>query len=139
MTRLLFCGEDQAFTLLEDPAPAGELAAAINAGRCRLAFPPGNGPWQATCQGSLVIVTPLGPPIEPLAAILPSPSPRQRQVLQLLAEGQPPKEIAFYLRVSMRTVTNHIRGLMVKLQAQTSQQLVARAVALGLYSPTLPE
>ena len=134
MTRILFCDENRAFTVLEDPKPADELAAAINAGRCRLAFPPGNGPWWATLQGDLVIVTPgyaLSPVTGGRAPVL---TLRQRQVLAMLAEGKTQKEIASRLGIDVRTVSNHTHRLIDKFQVATSEQLVGRAVGMGVVS-----
>jgi DNA-binding CsgD family transcriptional regulator len=134
MTRILFCDENRAFTVLENPRPADELAAAINAGRWRLAFPPGNGPWWATLQGDLVIVTPgfAAPPA--VGGRMPVMTLRQRQVLALLAAGKTPKEIAAGLGISARTVSSHTQKLLDKFQVSTSAQLVGRAVGLGVIS-----
>ncbi len=136
MTRILFCSEGKAFTFLEDAASPSDLVKAINSGRCRLAFPPGNGPWWATRQGDLVIVT-AGVP--PMVEEVPHLSPRLRQVLLFLVEGLATKEIALRLELSPRTVNHYVVELQHLLQARTSHQLVGRAVALGLCRPSLPE
>jgi DNA-binding CsgD family transcriptional regulator len=136
MTRILFCDDSRAFTVLESASPAEELAAAINAGRCRLAFPPGNGPWWATLQGDLVVVTPGYAPLPPAAAggLIPRMTHRQRQVLAMLAGGKTQKEIAVWLGIDARTVSNHVQRLNRKFEVSTSQQLVGRAVGLGVIS-----
>jgi len=57
---------------------------------------------------------------------------RQREVLQLLAEGRPVKEIAFTLRVSPRTVEFHKYRIMEELGARSVAELVRSAMALGI-------
>jgi DNA-binding NarL/FixJ family response regulator len=57
---------------------------------------------------------------------------RQREVLQLLAEGRVMKEVAALLRVTPRTVAFHKYAIMRQLGVKTSAELVRRAVKLGL-------
>jgi DNA-binding CsgD family transcriptional regulator len=64
-------------------------------------------------------------------------SPRQRQVLALMAEGHGDGQIARRLGVSMRTVRAYTAGLRERLGAANREQLLARAVALGLVRPSL--
>jgi DNA-binding NarL/FixJ family response regulator len=59
-------------------------------------------------------------------------SPRQREVLQLLAEGKSAKEIAAILQVSTRTVEFHKYRMMDQLRIKTSAELVQYAVKHGL-------
>jgi len=58
----------------------------------------------------------------------PEPTPRQRQVIQLLAEGRSMKEIADLLKITMRTVASHKYRVMEVLQIKTSAELVRYAV-----------
>jgi len=60
---------------------------------------------------------------------------RQREVLQLLAEGRPMKEVAAVLGVSVRTVAFHKYGIMRRLGVSNSAGLVQHAVRLGLIRP----
>jgi DNA-binding NarL/FixJ family response regulator len=60
---------------------------------------------------------------------------RQREVLQLLAEGRVMKEVAAVLRVKPRTVAFHKYTIMHKLGVETNAELVQRAVRLGLVKP----
>jgi DNA-binding NarL/FixJ family response regulator len=55
-------------------------------------------------------------------------TPRQREVLQLLAEGRSMKEIAALLEISPRTVAFHKYEMMVQLNVKTSAELVQYAV-----------
>ena len=63
------------------------------------------------------------------AAIL---TPRQREVLQLLAEGKSAKEVAADLNISPRTVEFHKYQMMETLEIRTSAELVYFAVKHGL-------
>lgn len=61
-------------------------------------------------------------------------SPRQREVLQLLAEGKSAKEIGAILGISARTVETHKYKMMDDLGLKTSAQLVQHAIRHGLVS-----
>jgi DNA-binding NarL/FixJ family response regulator len=65
------------------------------------------------------------PPIEPL-------TPRQREVLQLIAEGRTNKEIADVLQISVKTVETHRMQLMQRLGIHDLAGLVRYAVRSGL-------
>lgn len=54
-------------------------------------------------------------------------SPRQREVLALLADGMRAREIGVRLGLSEATVRNHIRGVLRKLECHSQLQAVARA------------
>ncbi len=62
-------------------------------------------------------------------------TPRQREVLQLVAEGRSAKEIAGLLRISRRTAEFHKARLMEALGLQTTAELVQYALRVGLISP----
>lgn len=59
-------------------------------------------------------------------------TPRQREILQLLAEGKSAKEIGAILGISSRTVETHKYQMMDVLGLKTSAQLVHHALKLGL-------
>jgi len=61
-------------------------------------------------------------------------SDRERQVLQLLAEGNSTKEVAFKLHVSVKTVESHRQNIMNKLGIRTLAGLTKFAVREGLTS-----
>ncbi|MEJ2476583.1 MAG: response regulator transcription factor [Desulfobacterales bacterium] len=61
-------------------------------------------------------------------------SPRQREVLQLIAEGKSIKEVAATLRISSRTVEFHKYRIMEQLNIKTSAELVQYAVKHGIIS-----
>ena len=59
-------------------------------------------------------------------------SPREREVLRLLALGHTNQEIARTLAISVRTVETHRTRIMRKLGAETRADLVGYALAEGL-------
>ena len=59
-------------------------------------------------------------------------TPRQREVLQLIAEGKSPKEIATILKVSTRTVEFHKYRIMEVVGARTIAELTRYAVTHGI-------
>lgn len=59
-------------------------------------------------------------------------SSREREVLQLLAEGNSVKETAYKLGVSAKTVETHRRHIMEKLQISNSSDIVKYALREGL-------
>jgi len=61
-------------------------------------------------------------------------SPRQREVLQLIAEGQSSKEIARRLDLSVKTVDTHRSQLMRQLDIHEVAGLVRYAMRIGLVS-----
>ncbi|MFN0156406.1 MAG: response regulator [Gaiella sp.] len=63
---------------------------------------------------------------------VPSLTPRERQVLRLLADGMRNEQIGKELFISPDTVRTHIRKAMDKLQADTRTQAVATALRQSL-------
>jgi DNA-binding NarL/FixJ family response regulator len=61
-------------------------------------------------------------------------TPRQREVLQLVAEGRTMKEVASILNISVRTVESHKYEMMEALGVQTNAELVQYAIKIGLVS-----
>ena len=57
---------------------------------------------------------------------------RQREVLQLLAEGKSMKEVAAILELTPRTVAFHKYRMMDQLRLKTSAELVKFAVQQGV-------
>jgi DNA-binding NarL/FixJ family response regulator len=64
----------------------------------------------------------------------PALSGREKEVLQLLAEGKSTKEIAAILRVGAKTVETHRRQIMLKLQLDSVAELTKYAIREGLTS-----
>src|SRR5688572_20125428 len=65
---------------------------------------------------------------DPLAAL----TPRQREILQLLAAGKSAKEIAAALGLSARTVEFHKYAMMESLRIENSAELIRFAIKHGL-------
>jgi DNA-binding NarL/FixJ family response regulator len=60
---------------------------------------------------------------------------REREILQLIAEGQTTKEIAWRLGLSVKTVESHRINLMRKLDIHEMATLVRYAIRRGLTRP----
>jgi len=58
-------------------------------------------------------------------------SPREREVLKLVAEGKSNKEIADLLFISSRTVENHRANIMTKLKMNKTADLIRYALQKG--------
>jgi two-component system, NarL family, response regulator NreC len=67
-------------------------------------------------------------PLDPLTA-------RERQVLQLIAEGKTTKEVSSILGVSVKTGESHRTSLMSKLDLHSTAELVRYAIRSGLVAP----
>lgn len=121
LTRALEAG---AFGYVLKHAAAGELVSAI----------------QAVLRGELFISPELR--TAPVAELLDETrrhvkhvielTQRQKEVLQLLAEGKSAKEIGALLEISPRTVETHKYKMMDDLGAKTTAQLVQHAIRMGL-------
>ena len=62
---------------------------------------------------------------------LESLTPRQREILQLIAKGQNTKQIALSLNISVKTVETHRTQLMDRLQIHNIAGLVVYAIRNG--------
>jgi DNA-binding NarL/FixJ family response regulator len=76
----------------------------------------------------LSLLTPSGRPPRASAQL----TDRQRQVLQLIAEGRSNKEIASLLRVSVKTIEFHRTRIMTKLGVHTAAELATFAMREGI-------
>jgi DNA-binding NarL/FixJ family response regulator len=59
-------------------------------------------------------------------------TPREREVLQLIAEGKSAKQAAFQLNVSVKTVETHRKHIMEKLDIFTVAELTKYAIRAGV-------
>ncbi len=78
--------------------------------------------------------SPSGAPGEVNVGFAQALSARQREVLQLVAEGKATKEIASILNVSVKTVEFHKTRIMKELRLRTAAELTKYAIAAGLTS-----
>lgn len=62
-------------------------------------------------------------------------TPRQREILQLIAEGHSSKQIAHRLEASVKTIESHRASLMERLDIHDIAGLVRYAIRQGLVSP----
>lgn len=62
-------------------------------------------------------------------------TPRQREVLQLFAEGRSAKEVAYSLHISTRTAENHKARIMKLLGLSTTADLVQYALRHQIIAP----
>lgn len=60
-------------------------------------------------------------------------TPREVEVLRLLAQGQTNREIARELSIALSTVKNHVQHIITKLEVSDRTQAAVRAVELGLF------
>ena len=59
-------------------------------------------------------------------------SPRERQVIQLLAQGKTNKEVAEALGISVRTIETHRMKIMLKLRIHSLSELIHYAIRSGI-------
>jgi DNA-binding NarL/FixJ family response regulator len=81
-----------------------------------------------TAQNTIFEVTNRGTKKDLLATL----SPRQREVLRLIAEGNTTKQIAHLLEISVKTVETHRAQLMERLGIHDVAGLVRYAIIVGL-------
>ncbi len=62
----------------------------------------------------------------------PSLTPRENEVLRLVAKGYTYREIAERLFISVKTVQNHVQNILTKLQLRRRYELMRYAIARGL-------
>lgn len=90
--------------------------------------------------GSYVSADVAGEVIKNLAGLVPEAadsgglSDREREVLQLLAEGKSAKECGQILHVSVKTIDSHRRQIMQKLGLRSMAELTKYAIKSGLTS-----
>jgi DNA-binding NarL/FixJ family response regulator len=59
-------------------------------------------------------------------------SPREREVLQLLAEGLGSQDISARLHIALRTERNHVASILAKLGVHSRLQAVLLALRYGI-------
>lgn len=62
-------------------------------------------------------------------------TPREREIVQLLAEGKSNKEIATYLKISVKTAETHRANIMLKMNFHSVTELVRYAVKNKIIQP----
>jgi DNA-binding NarL/FixJ family response regulator len=100
---------------------------------------------RAVAQGDVVfgrdvadrILAPFGTKPVPVPDPFPSLTTREREVLELLAEGLGTKQIALRIHLADKTIRNLIASLMTKLEVPDRAQLIAYARRTGLGGESL--
>ena len=62
-------------------------------------------------------------------------TPKERQVLQLIAEGKSSKEIATHLSISFHTVESHRKNLREKFEAHNIAEVITKAHLMMSFTP----
>ena len=122
--------DDRYATLVWASGVRGLLLRDVDAATLALALP-------VVAQGLVVcdaaLVAGLLPARQPaLMASAEALTPREQEVIHLLAEGLPNKTIADRLHISEHTVKFHVNAILSKLGAQSRTEAVVRATRLGL-------
>lgn len=80
----------------------------------------------------IVVQDAIRPPQETIATAFSLLTPRERQVLQSIAEGKSTKEIAFAFKVSIKTIETQRQNTMRKLKIHNVAELTKYAIRQGL-------
>jgi two-component system, NarL family, response regulator YdfI len=106
--------------MLPPDAPSGEIVAAVHAAANGLAAvdPRDLESWLGAAPAPIPDTTPL--------------TPREREVLQMMAEGAANKIIAWKLDISEHTAKFHVASILSKLNAGTRAEAVALGIKRGL-------
>jgi DNA-binding NarL/FixJ family response regulator len=91
----------------------------------------------AVVEGLMILDPPLADAVRPSENLSPAPlaeelTPRESEVLQLLAEGLSNRAIAYRLGISEHTVKFHVNAIMSKLGAQSRTEAAVQGARLGL-------
>jgi DNA-binding NarL/FixJ family response regulator len=92
--------------------------------------PPSSSPLAARVAGSPEASAPLHSVLDPAAAA--GLTPREREVLMLVADGLPDKVIAQHLVVTAQTVRNHVSHILRKLGVSNRTAAAAEARRRGI-------
>ncbi|WP_163994122.1 response regulator transcription factor [Pyxidicoccus caerfyrddinensis] len=109
--------------LFRDVGPAPLVAALLAVARGLTVFDPGLSEVRAAPRAATSATSTPGPD---------SLTPREREVLALLAEGLSNKAIADRLSISEHTAKFHVNAVLAKLGVQRRTEAVVRAARLGL-------
>ena len=130
MPRVIFFGDGETITLLNESGNPDAIIRSIQSGLWRPKLPDPTGPYQAIYNGDTIIVT---------RRLLESRkksdvrlSPHELIVVQGMADGMIDQQIAMVFGMKLRMVRFFVTKVKEKLNAATREQVVARAVSLGL-------
>jgi DNA-binding CsgD family transcriptional regulator len=130
MPRVILFGDGETITLLNESGNPDAIIRSIQSGLWRPKLPDPTGPYQAIYNGDTIIVT---------RRLLESRkksdvrlSPHELIVVQGMADGMIDQQIAMVYGMKLRMVRFFVTKVKEKLNAATREQVVARAVSLGL-------
>ncbi|MGH2616235.1 MAG: helix-turn-helix domain-containing protein, partial [Thermomicrobiales bacterium] len=114
------------------------LQQAITAARATLGEPAFAAAWASgrTLTPRQAAAAALEPFVLPVSLSHVSLTPREAEILQLLASGMTDPAIAAALFISVRTVENHVARIFAKLGVRTRTAAVTTAISRGLVDPT---
>ncbi len=87
---------------------------------------------QSVAAGLMIFDSALMPPRPGDTALIEPLTPRENEVLRLLADGLANREIATRLNISEHTIKFHIRSILGKLGASSRTEAVTRGLRSGL-------
>ncbi|NLB70461.1 MAG: hypothetical protein GX797_00450 [Chloroflexi bacterium] len=137
MTQVFIFNASGALQILDFSARAEEIARQVNAGNWQTYVGYNQArefAWQALRVGKVVILyPPPSPDDNPIVEL----RPRDLQILQALGSGLKMAQIAYNLQLSIKTVQNRLYKMMLKFNAKTREELIAKATALNHILPDL--
>jgi DNA-binding NarL/FixJ family response regulator len=140
--RLLDANPDRRVVLYTGESDSDVLFDALDSGARGYALKEGSpselvGALQTVADGGTYVDPRLRPALLSRRATqrLPALSPREREIMDLLAQGLTGEQVAERLVLSAETVKTHIRNAMTKLEASTRVHAVAIALREGYISP----
>jgi DNA-binding NarL/FixJ family response regulator len=144
--RLLDANPDRRVVLYTGESDSDVLFDALDSGARGYALKEGSpselvGALQTVADGGTYVDPRLRPALLSRRATqrLPALSPREREIMDLLAQGLTGEQVAERLVLSAETVKTHIRNAMTKLEASTRVHAVAIALREGYISPPSPD
>jgi len=90
--------------------------------------------YLSPCISGVVVEYILRNKLKTEATVFSTLTDREREVLQLMAEGRTSKEIATHLNLSVKTIETHRMNIMEKLNIHTVAELTKYAIREGLTS-----
>jgi DNA-binding NarL/FixJ family response regulator len=126
------------------PTIVSVLETAMNAARAVLGAAAIDAAWDAgkALRPAQAVAEALEPFASPAIATISSLTPRETEILTLLAAGLTDPDIAASLFISVRTVENHVAHILTKFSVRTRTAAVSAAISAGVIavnsSPSVP-
>lgn len=130
MPRIILFGDGETITLLNESGNPDAIIRSIHSGLWRPKLPELTGPFQAIYNGDTIIVTHRPTECSKKSDI--RLSPHELIVVQGMADGLIDQQITMVYGMKLRMVRFFVTKVKEKLNAATREQVVAKAVSLGL-------